>query len=86
MAAPRGNPREDSAISGAKRLPTRWPRGCKIELKRRLELKMAKPSFSTTVHRIFVFFEVPGPLLEFKIGQTCSLEAPHEHIIIVKAS
>ena len=42
LAAPRGIPREVSAILGAKRLPKRVPRGFKIELKRRLELKMAK--------------------------------------------
>ena len=40
LAAPRGIPREVSAILGAKRLPKGRPGGSKIEFKRRLELKM----------------------------------------------
>ena len=43
LAAPRGVPREVSAILEAKRLPKGRPRGSKIEPKRGLELKMAKP-------------------------------------------
>ena len=43
LAAPKGIPREVSAILGAKRLPKRAPRGSQNELKRRLELRMAKP-------------------------------------------
>ena len=39
LAAPRGIPRQVSAILGAKRLPKGRPRGSKIESKRRLELK-----------------------------------------------
>ena len=39
LAAPRGIPREVSAILGAKRLPKGRPRGSKIEPKRRFELK-----------------------------------------------
>ena len=39
LAAPRGIPREVSAILGAKRLPKGRPRGSNIESKRRLELK-----------------------------------------------
>ena len=38
LAAPRGIPRQVSAILGAKRLPKGRPRGSKIEPKRRLEL------------------------------------------------
>ena len=38
-AAPRGIPRQVSAILGAKRLPKGRPKGSKIEPKRRLELK-----------------------------------------------
>ena len=48
LAAPRGIPRQVSAILGAKRLPKGRPRGSKIESKRRLELKMRflqKPLF-----------------------------------------
>ena len=40
LAAPRGIPREVSAILGAKRLPKGRPGGSKIESKRQLELKM----------------------------------------------
>ena len=43
LAAPRGIPRQVSAILGAKRLPKGRPRGSKIESKRRLQLKIAKP-------------------------------------------
>ena len=43
LAAPRGIPRQVSAILGAKRLPKGRPRDSKIEAKRGLELKMAKP-------------------------------------------
>ena len=39
LAAPRGIPRQVSAILGATRLPKWGPRGSKIESKRRLELK-----------------------------------------------
>ena len=39
LAAPRGIPRQVSAILGAKRLPKGRPRGSKIESKRQLELK-----------------------------------------------
>ena len=42
LAAPRGFPREVSAILGAKRLPQESPGGSNIELGRRLELKRAK--------------------------------------------
>ena len=38
LAAPRGTPRQFSAIWGAKRLPKGRPRGSQIESKRRLEL------------------------------------------------
>ena len=39
LAAPRGIPRQVSAILGAKRLPKGRPRGSKIKSKRRLELQ-----------------------------------------------
>ena len=39
LAAPRGIPRQVSAILGAKRFPKGRPRGSKIESKRQLELK-----------------------------------------------
>ena len=39
LAAPRGIPREVSAILGPKRVPKGRPRGSKIESKRRLQLK-----------------------------------------------
>ena len=60
LAAPRGIPREFSAILRAKRLPKRRPRGSKIESKRRLELQMAKLQKSYTVRRILMILEVPG--------------------------
>ena len=41
-AAPRGSPREISAILRAKALPKRTPGGSKIGSRRRLELKSAK--------------------------------------------
>ena len=43
LAAPREIPRQVSTILGAKRLPKGRPRGSKIDPKRGLELKMAKP-------------------------------------------
>ena len=43
LAAPRGIPRQVSAILGAKRHSKGRPRGSKIECQRRLELAMAKP-------------------------------------------
>ena len=43
LAAPRGFPREVSAILGAKRLPKRRPRDSQRELEERLKLKLAKP-------------------------------------------
>ena len=42
LAAPRGFPREVSAILRAKRLPKRTPGGSQIGSRRRLELKTAK--------------------------------------------
>ena len=62
LAAPRGIPREVSAILGAKRLPKGRPGGSKIESKRRLELKtrfLQKPLFFRYKSLIF---EVPGSL------------------------
>ena len=42
LGAPRGIPREISAVLKAKRLPKRSPGGSKIGSRRRLELKRAK--------------------------------------------
>ena len=52
LAAPRGFPRQVSAILRAKRLPKRSPGGSQIGSWRRLELKVAK-----------IIFEVPGHIL-----------------------
>ena len=59
FCAPRRISRQVSAVLGSKRLPKRSLGGSKTELGRRLELKMAKPRFSTTVRRILMIFEVP---------------------------
>ena len=79
LAAPRGIPRQVSAILGAKRPPKGRPRGSKIESKRRLELKtrfLQKPLFFQWISLIF---EVPGSLLggqhRCKIASDCSLAA-----------
>ena len=53
LAAPRGIPREVSAILGAKRLPKGRPGGSKIEFKKQVELKMRflqKSLFFNIIH------------------------------------
>ena len=62
LGAPRGIPREVSAILGAKRLPKGRPGGSKIESKRQLELKvrfLQKPLFFQYNSLIF---KVPGSI------------------------
>ena len=72
LAAPRGIPREVSAILEATRLPKGRPRGSKIEVRKRPKLKMAKPLKSHTVARISMIFKVPSSLFWnkklFKMG------------------
>ena len=65
LAAPRGIPREVSAILGANKLPKGRPRGSKIEVRKRSKLKMAKPLKSPTVHRISLIFEVSSSKRDF---------------------
>ena len=60
LAGPRRISRLFSAILGAKSLPKGRPRGSKIVLQRRLELKMAKPQNLKDVSRNFLIFEVPS--------------------------
>ena len=68
LAAPRGIPRQVSAILGAKRLPKGRPRGSKIESKRRLELKTRFLQKALFFLRICSIFEVPRRLLGAKIA------------------
>ena len=63
LAPPRGVPREFSAILEAKRFPKGRPRRSKIESKRRLELKMAKPENFEDVLQNSLIFQVPRFLL-----------------------
>ena len=68
LAAPRGIPREVSAILGAKRLPKVRPRGCKIEVRKRFKLKMLilqKPLFFSGFS---LMFQVSGSLFGVKGG------------------
>ena len=60
LAAPRGIPRQVSAILGAKRLPKGRPRGSKIESKRRLELKMRILQKAMFLNRIHCFLRSRG--------------------------
>ena len=60
LAAPRGFPREVSAILRAKRLPKRSPGGSKIGSRRRLELKTAKSQNFEDVSWNSLIFKVPG--------------------------
>ena len=62
LAAPRGIPREVSAILGAKRLPKGRPRGSKIEPKSRLEPKTRFLQIVWFFHQILLIFKVPGSL------------------------
>ena len=80
LAAPRGIPREVSAILGAKRLPKGRPRGSKIESKTRLKLKtrfLQKVLFFP--QRNSLIFEVSGSLCgcqnRYKMASHCSLTA-----------
>ena len=79
LAAPRGIPRQVSAILGAKRLPKGRPRGSKIESKRRLGLKIGKPEKLMNVLGGALIFEVPGSLFRarnrYKMAPDCSLVA-----------
>ena len=75
LAAPRGIPREVSAILGVKRLPKGCPKGAQNEVQKRLELKMAKSQKSTTVHRICLIFEVPGFPFAAKSGSKTGSES-----------
>ena len=79
LAAPRGIPRQVSAILGAKRLPKGRPRGFKIESKRRLELKTRFLQKVLFFYRISLIFEVPGSLFggqnRYKMASDCSLVA-----------
>ena len=68
LAAPRGIPRQVSAILGTKRLPKGGPKGAQNEVQKRFELKVAKSQKSTTVHRICLIFEVPGHPFAAKTG------------------
>ena len=61
LAAPRGFPREVSAILRAKWLPKRSPGGSKIGSRRRLELKTAKSRKIEDVSQNSLIFKVPGP-------------------------
>ena len=79
LAAPRGIPREVSAILGAKRLPKGRPGGSKIESKRQLELKMRflqKPLFFQYNSLIF---KVPGSIFgcqnRYNMALDCRLGA-----------
>ena len=49
LAAPRGIPRQVSAILGAKRFPKGCPKRHENEVQKRFELKVAKSQKSTTV-------------------------------------
>ena len=75
LAAPRGIPREVSAILGVKRLPKGCPKGAQNEVQKRLELKTAKSQKSTTVHRICLIFEVPGLPFAPKSGSKTGSES-----------
>ena len=75
LAAPRGIPREVSAILGAKMLPKERPRGSKIEVRKRSKLKMAKPLKSLTVARILMIFEVLGSLFGAESGSQMGSES-----------
>ena len=62
LAAPRGIPREVSAILGAKRLPKGRPGGSKIESKRQLELKMRFLQKLLFFQYNLLIFKVPGSI------------------------
>ena len=61
LGAPRGIPREVSAILGAKRLPKRSPGGSKMGSKIGSWLKMAKSQKSQYLSHENLNFERPGP-------------------------
>ena len=63
LAAPRGMPRQVSAILGAKMLPKGSPRGSKIESKTRLDVKMRFLQKAMFFQNKSLIFEVPGSLL-----------------------
>ena len=67
LAAPRGLPREISAILEAKKLLKGTPRWSKIEPKRQLELKMAKLQNFEDVLQTSVILRSQGLFLELKI-------------------
>ena len=75
LAAPRGIPREVSAILGSQRLQKGRPRRSKIEVRKRSKLKMAKPLKSPTVARILMICEVPSSLFRAKIGSKMGSES-----------
>ena len=75
LAAPRGIPRQVSAILGAKRLPKGRPRGSKIESKRRLELNMRFLQKILSFQDKSLIFKVPGSIFgcqnRYKIASDC---------------
>ena len=79
LAAPRGIPREVSAILGAKRLPKGRPGGSKIESKRQLELKMRFLQKSLFFQYNSLIFKVPGSMIgcqnRYKMASDCRLGA-----------
>ena len=62
LAAPRGIPRQVSAILEAKRLPKGSPRGSEIEPKMRLELETRIRQKVVLFERISLIYEVLGSL------------------------
>ena len=79
LAAPRGIPREVSAILGAKRLPKGRPGGSKIESKRQLELKMRFLQKTLLFLYISLIFKAPGTIFgcqdRYKMASDCRLGA-----------
>ena len=77
LAAPRGIPREVSAILRAKRLPKRSPGGSQIGSRRRLQLKRAKSQNLEDVSRNSLIFKVPGPPFGSKNGTKTGSQSQH---------
>ena len=77
LAAPRGIPREVSAILKAKRLPKRSPGGSQIGSRRRLQLKRAKSQNLEDVSRNSLIFKVPGPPFGSKNGTKTGSQSQH---------
>ena len=75
LAAPRGIPRQVSAILGAKRLPKVKPKGSQIESNRRRKLKTQNLQKFFFFNEIHLIFTVPGSLLgvkhRYKMGLDC---------------